>query len=53
MQSQKISRRQALKLILAVAGGLIGIAFLPSKWTKPVDKNGALPVRPRNSSSLK
>lgn len=47
----KISRRNALKTLLATAGGLGAAAFLPSRWVKPVVESGVLPVHAQSSST--
>jgi len=49
MLSKKITRRQALKTLLAAGGGLTAAAFLPSKWIKPLVMSGVLPVHARAS----
>ena len=46
----KISRRQALKALLAAAGGLTAAAFVPEKWLKPMVSSGVLPVHARASA---
>ena len=45
----KLNRRQALKTMIATAGGLGSLAFLPEKWLKPVVKSGVLPVHALSS----
>jgi hypothetical protein len=50
MYSNKITRRQVLKTLLAASGGLTAAAFLPSKWLKPMVMSGVLPVHARASS---
>ena len=50
MPSQKMSRRQALKVLLATTGGLTAAAFLPSKWLKPIVSAGVLPAHARASA---
>jgi len=49
MAPNKLTRRQALKYILAASGGLTAAAFLPAKWLKPVVSAGVLPVHARAS----
>ena len=46
--SQKISRRDALKILTAVAGGAV-LANIPSKWTKPELIAGVLPAHAQTS----
>jgi len=46
--SQKISRRDALKILTAVAGGAV-LANIPSKWTKPELLAGVLPAHAQTS----
>jgi hypothetical protein len=41
---QALSRRELLKLLLAVGGGVAASSLLPSKWSKPEIGVGALPV---------
>lgn len=50
MQNKEISRRQFVKIMTAVSGGLLGAAFLPEKWLKPVIQSGVLPVHARASN---
>ena len=50
MPSQKMSRRQALKVLLATTGGLTAAAFLPAKWLKPIVSAGVLPAHARASA---
>ena len=50
MPSQKMSRRQALKILLAASGGLTAAAFLPAKWLKPIVSAGVLPAHARASA---
>jgi hypothetical protein len=47
----KITRRQALKTLLAAGGGLTTAAFLPSRLLKPVVMSGVLPTHAQGSSS--
>jgi hypothetical protein len=49
MIQKNLSRRQALKAILAATGGIGLSAFLPSEWLKPVVKTGVLPVHAQTS----
>jgi hypothetical protein len=49
VNSNKISRRQALKALLAASGGLTAAAFVPSKWVKPLVMSGVLPVHAQTS----
>lgn len=49
MPSSLVSRRQALKVILAAGGSITAAAFLPEKWLKPVIKTGVLPVHAQTS----
>ena len=51
MTNKTISRRQALKTLLAAAGGIGASAFLPSRWVKPVVQSGVLPVHAQASAS--
>ncbi len=46
--TQKISRRDALKILAAVAGGA-ALANIPSKWTKPGLDVGVLPAHAATS----
>jgi hypothetical protein len=50
MQKQ-LSRRQALKTILAAGGGVTAASFIPSQWLKPVVRSGVLPVHAQASAS--
>ena len=50
MSTQNISRRQALKAILAAAGGLSAAAFIPSRWLKPLVSVGVLPAHAATSA---
>ena len=47
--AQKISRRDALKILAAVAGGA-ALANIPSKWTKPGLDVGVLPAHAQTST---
>ncbi len=47
-QDQKISRRQALKLLTAVSGA-ITLSSLPNQWSKPLLKVGILPAHAQTS----
>jgi len=49
MTPNKLTRRQALKYILAASGGLTAAAFLPAQWLKPIVQSGVLPVHARAS----
>ena len=44
MTEKNITRREALKAILAVAGGVGASAFIPPKWLKPVVQSGMMPA---------
>ena len=50
MASHHITRRQALKTILAAGGGIGAAAFLPSHWLKPVVRSGVLPAHAQASA---
>ena len=50
MVFNKITRRQALKSIIATSGGLAAAAFIPSRWLKPMVMSGVLPVHAQTSS---
>jgi hypothetical protein len=47
-----ITRRNALKLLAATSGALLGSAMLPAKWLKPVVETGVLPVHAQASVAL-
>lgn len=47
--TKKISRRDAMKILIAVAGGT-ALANIPSKWTKPGLAVGVLPAHAQTSS---
>jgi len=47
-QPRKLSRRDALKILTAVAGGAV-LANIPSKWTKPELATGVLPAHAQTS----
>jgi hypothetical protein len=49
MPQSLVSRRQALKVILAAGGSITAVAFLPEKWLKPVIRTGVLPVHAQTS----
>jgi hypothetical protein len=49
MTAEKITRRAALKAILASMGGISALAFLPSRWVKPVVESGVLPAHAQTS----
>jgi hypothetical protein len=49
MATRKITRRQALKSLLAAGGGLGAASFLPVRWLKPVVSSGVLPVHAQAS----
>jgi hypothetical protein len=51
MQNQ-LSRRQALKTILAASGGVAAASFLPAKWMRPLVLSGVLPVHAASSAKL-
>jgi hypothetical protein len=44
------SRRTVLKSMLATGGAIVGISFLPEKWTRPVVRTGVLPVHASTST---
>jgi hypothetical protein len=48
MMPQKLSRRDALK-VLGAAAGATALANLPAKWTTPELKAGVLPAHARSS----
>ena len=50
MISEHSSRREALKSILAVTGGLAAAAFLPARWVKPVVNTGTIPAHAQASA---
>ena len=50
MSKPNVSRRDLLKTMLAVGGGLTVAAFLPKKWIKPVVGAGVSPVHAAASS---
>jgi hypothetical protein len=50
LKTGPISRRNALKTILAAAGGLGAAAFLPESWARPVVRTGILPAHAQASS---
>jgi len=43
MSVKKMTRREALKAILATAGGLAVLSGLPARWVNPVVNSGVLP----------
>ena len=43
MSGTRLTRRQALKTLLAAGGGIAAAAFLPAKWLKPIVSAGVLP----------
>lgn len=47
---KKITRRDALKAIIAGSSGIVAAGFVPEKWLKPVVKTGVLPVHAQASS---
>ncbi len=47
---KKITRRDALKAIIAGSSGIVAAGFVPEKWLKPVVKSGVLPVHAQASS---
>jgi hypothetical protein len=47
--TKKISRRDAMKILVAVAGGT-ALANIPSKWSKPGLVAGVLPAHAQTSS---
>jgi hypothetical protein len=49
MVTKKITRREALKAMLASIGGVSAAAFLPAKWVKPVVESGVLPAHAATS----
>jgi len=49
MTENNITRRKALKAIIATTGGVGASAFFPSKWLKPVVQSGVLPVHAQGS----
>ena len=53
MTPQKISRRHALKTLLAAGGGIGAASFLPAKWLKPVVESGVLPAHAQTSGGVK
>jgi hypothetical protein len=53
MTSRKaIGRRDALKVLAASTGAVLGAAALPGEWTKPVVETGVLPVHAQASASI-
>jgi hypothetical protein len=50
MTTGKITRRQALKALLAAGGGIGAASFLPARWLKPVVHSGVLPAHASTSS---
>jgi hypothetical protein len=53
MTTNKISRRQALKTLLAAGGSIGAVSFLPAKWLKPVVESGVLPAHAQTSGAVK
>ncbi|MBI4761433.1 MAG: twin-arginine translocation signal domain-containing protein [Chloroflexota bacterium] len=51
MSSQKLSRREALKL-LAAATGAAALSTLPPAWSKPDLQMGVLPVHAQTSAGI-
>jgi hypothetical protein len=49
---KKITRRDALKTIIAAGSGIVAAGFVPEKWVKPVVKSGVLPVHAQSSSPM-
>jgi hypothetical protein len=47
-----IGRRDALKMLAASAGAVLGAAALPAKWMKPVVETGVLPVHAQSSNTI-
>ncbi len=53
MTGQKlVGRRDALKILVASAGAVLGAAALPGEWMKPVVETGVLPVHAQASVSI-
>ncbi len=53
MTGQKlVGRRDALKILTASAGAVLGTAALPGEWMKPVVETGVLPVHAQASVSI-
>lgn len=53
MSGQKmVGRRDALKMLAASAGAVLGAAALPGEWMKPVVETGVLPVHAQASASI-
>ena len=49
MVNNKLSRRQALKTLLAAGGSIGAASFLPARWMKPVVQSGVLPAHAQAS----
>lgn len=47
-----VGRRDALKILAASAGAVLGAAALPGEWMKPVVETGVLPVHAQASVSI-
>jgi hypothetical protein len=45
----QLSRRDALKALVAAGGALTAAAFLPGKWAKPLVEAGVLPAHAQSS----
>jgi len=50
MSGTRLTRRQALKTLLAAGGGIAAAAFLPAKWLKPIVSAGVLPIHAATSA---
>jgi hypothetical protein len=44
-----LSRRDALKALVATGGALAAAAFVPGKWTKPVIEGGVVPAHAQST----
>jgi hypothetical protein len=47
-----LTRRQALKTLLAATGAITAASFVPEKWVKPLVKTGVVPVHAQASIDL-
>jgi len=49
---KQMGRRDALKILTASAGAVLGAAALPGEWMKPVVETGVLPVHAQASGTI-